>query len=356
MLNAVAEDHVQADEHQLRCGLDGEAHQVAALAEDRAREEGQQVWARRDHAIRFLNEHVEQCTCDPRCAVPDAEEQACAFAAMSERDRSTCMRSIMYALATKPGVENELKTAHSALGKRARLDDNEPKYPSAFFVIRGKRVYRSIFGGIVQVHPRTVAKYAAEVAKARTLELMDPEKRGNRKGQLSQQSIIALAFLVRYGEMNAMPCPTGRGSTDETVVQYLPSSTTINEVYTEYMTQWHSISPCIADRVKQPPTQPLTTNSFVRVWRERLPTLRFFRVGSDFCDTCTKLNHSISNCTDKESRHCFQQFRLLHRENAKQEFMLYKTFLEAAGDGGDCDYTHLTFDFAEKVLLPHYLR
>lgn len=106
---------------------------------------------------------------------------------------------------------------------------------------------------------------------------------------MSLQSIIALAFLERYGVLHAMPCPTVRGSTYETAVRYLPSFTTIEEVYKNYTDQCFLISASVFHAYsrgsKQLPVDPLLQRSFRRVWRDRVPTLRIFRRGNNFCDT-----------------------------------------------------------------------
>ena len=85
---------------------------------------------------------------------------------------------------------------------------------------------RSDFPAAVQVHPRPVNQYAFAVSRNSSLEFIDADKRNAKKGYVSVQTIIAVAFLDRYGRMNGMPCPTERGSTDIVVVRYLPSSTT----------------------------------------------------------------------------------------------------------------------------------
>ena len=81
-----------------------------------------------------------------------------------------------------------------------------------------------------------------QIAEARVFELIDDANRGNRKGEISPQSIIVVAFLERYGELNAMPCQTGRGSTEESFVRYLLSSFSVDDVYKEYEEQWKIVS------------------------------------------------------------------------------------------------------------------
>lgn len=285
VLNAFADDHLRVGGHQLGSVLDGGTLQVAILAENRTPEEEQQVCARGDHEIWLLNEHVCHFTGDPLCAVSDAEKQASAFATICGRDRRTWVRSIMYVLATKLGVCNELKTHISAIRERASLAGSEPKYPSAFCRKMGKRVCRSDLCGIVKVHPCTVARYAERIANAHKLELLNPENRGNRKRQLFQHSTICVdvSCALLRNERNAVSygqIVDGQNYGSLSAVEYYNQ-----EVYTVYTTQWHSISQSKAGRVKQPRTQPLNTNFFVRVWREHFPTLRIFRAGCDFFNT-----------------------------------------------------------------------
>ena len=116
---------------------------------------------------------------------------------------------------------------------------------------------------------------------------METKNRGRRRGTISLQSVVATAFLGRFGQLHSMPCPTGRGSGDESCVRYLPSSTLPTEVYERYCDSWGDIMTAVMNGKITAGVEPMLKKSFLRVWREKVPTLRIFKRGSDFCDTCT---------------------------------------------------------------------
>lgn len=100
----------------------------------------------------------------------------------------------------------------------------------------------------------------------RSIKLVQAENRGKNRGHIYPQTLIALAFLNRYGELNSMPCPTGRGSTDETAVRYLSHTVTVTDVYEEYRRRWPVISPHVTDKHGKSPDQPLMKESFQKIW------------------------------------------------------------------------------------------
>ena len=308
------------------------------------------------HGLDFMQKHVQDCACDPKCVVANLEKYARSFCLMSERDRSNAVKSMLFALTAGPDKSNDLRDVPDNARRKERLEKEGRRFATTYYALQGQRVCRPVFAAAVQVHPRTISRYARDVSLASTLELADGSNRGNRQDCLSPQSVIAIAFLKRFGDLNAMPCPTGRGSTDESAVRYLPSSMTVDDVYKNYEEQWETISPCVLDRNGKPPPQPLFKPSFKKVWRERVPYLRFCRKGSDFCDTCTHLSHSIQTATCAETMNCLKLTQEVHRGHAASEFLKYKTMMFMAGEMNTPPTIHLVFDFAEKILLPHLLR
>ena len=104
------------------------------------------------------------------------------------------------------------------------------------------------------------------------------------------------------------------------------------------------------------PTEPLMKNSLAKVWRSDAPTLRILKNGSDFCDTCTRLSDIVQDAADYDIRESLSQVRNKHRKEAAEEFGFYRTLHRHTQQ---CPYegtVHLTFDFAEKILLPHLLQ
>ena len=126
----------------------------------------------------------------------------------------------------------------------------------------------------MQKHPCTVNCIGKFVANDDKFHLEDDGAKASRKGKLTAQSIVALAFSKRYGERNGMSCPTGRGSIEEkNPIHWLPSDTARKGVYEAYGTEWLSILRGTNYQGIALPTELLMKNSFAKVWRSRAPTL-----------------------------------------------------------------------------------
>lgn len=175
--------------------------------------------------------------CKPRCKVADVEKHARRFALMSERDITNIVRGMMFVLAVAPGEENELRTGRSERWKRARLEEESVRYGMTAFAIRAERVCRAVFAGVMQVNPSAVLQYASLPSRVGSFQALETKNRGRRKGSKSLQPNVAVAFLQRYGKLYAMPCLTGRSSTDECVVRYFPFSTTLGKAHDSYKSQ-----------------------------------------------------------------------------------------------------------------------
>lgn len=304
---------------------------------------------------RFFNMQMSECLCSPKCSFPGMLELAKSFALLSETERGNALRAILLAITAPTGDINDLFCGDTSSRKRSRRTYEEANCTTRY-CIRGNRVCRAAFSAIVQMHPRTVNRIGKAVANSERFQLADGAAKANRKGKLTVQSIVALAFLKRYGELNGMSCPTGRGSTEDNPIYWLPNDTTREGVFETYCTEWLSILQGNNYEGIVLPTEPLMKNSFVKVWRAHAPTLRILRKGSDFCDTCTQLSGLVSDATEFSIRESLSQVRDKHRKEAAEEFAFYKSLHNHTHLFPNEGTVHLTFDFAEKILLPHLLR
>lgn len=106
-----------------------------------------------------------------------------------------------------------------------------------------------------------------------------------------------MAFLGRYGDLNGMACPTGRGSANDEPVKFLPCDTTRNSVHVFYREAWQDFMDATIENSatqRQKPDGPLTKDLFCKVGKQYYPLLRIMESGSDFYDTCTKLANFAS--------------------------------------------------------------
>lgn len=303
---------------------------------------------------------MAKCKCDEACNFPGALQLAESFAKMSETERVSFVRAILFALTAPPDSAHDFVEWFPVSAqdrKRHRRSSNAAARSTTVYAIRGRRMCRSAFSAIVQLNARVINRHGATVSTMAPA-IHTTGAGNNRKGSLSVQSRTVVLFLNRYSNLNALSCPTGRGSIDESPISWLTSDTTRRQVFLAYEKEWETIAESVvANASGQPqlPEAPLSKDQFCRVWAAQFPTLRIHKLGSDFCDSCTKMLNMFNTLTDPTAKTAIWQARNVHRAEALVEFQLYRQLQKDLN--GVVDGTlHLTFDFAEKVLLPCLLR
>lgn len=104
------------------------------------------------------------------------------------------------------------------------------------------------------------------------------------------------------------------------------------------------------------PYKPLNCNTFLLLWRERIPAVKIKPSGTDFCDTCTALRNLIASDKNEEVKETLGGAIIQHRKEADAEPDCYGTLYRSAKENLSGPSVHLTFDFTEKVLLPSLFR
>lgn len=312
------------------------------------------------HAYAHFDLNMARCRCYTTCNFTGALELAVNFAHMRNIERVSYVRAMLFALTAPPDTEHELsewRPADAQARKRLRRATEASTRCTTVYSIRGKRLCRFAFAAIVQLSPIVVNRHGVEVSTT-SPSVYSTNAGSNRIGLLSVQSWTVTLFLRRYGSLHSLSCPTGRGSTDESPISWLASDTTRTNVYEAYKMDWDTIAASVIENGRgnaQMPEAPLSKDQFCRVWSAKVPTLRIHKLGSDFCDTCTKLINTYNNMTDPTTRAAIWQARVQHRGEALSEFRLYRQ-LQTDLKGIIGGPLHLTFDFAEKVLLPCLVR
>jgi len=155
-------------------------------------------------------------------------------------------------------------------------------------------------------------------------------KGGKESKKRSKKESISL-FLTHFGEREALPCPTGRGSTEDQPVLYLPLQFPKVKVLSIY-------NSCASSALQYTPS------FFYRVWKRKFPFLKCLTKRTNFCDRCLFLiNHHMAPEYD------------LHLKLARE----MRAHIQANIQGSISSYQsigpktlHLSFDFAEAVRLP----
>lgn len=318
-------------------------------------------------ALKHFDSFTSQCTCAPNCDFNEYKSLSSLISTMNEYERKNIISAILLPITSPPGETNSLnssdETRYKNLNYKRRLISNTLGYNRSIYCLFGTRVCQNVMAAVLQVHPRTLNTYANELNVHGLIISTNIKKKEMRKGSRSLQTEIIRAFLMRYADIHALPCPTGRGSENERPVLWLPVSTVRSDLYDLYKIEWDSIGNGLIQIMKtnrnpnklfKIPANPIVYDAFVKIWRQHCNFIRILNKGSDFCDVCTNYKNSIGNASGEVKRELLERYTQ-HRHEAAIEYKNYKRLMEECSENPEGETVHLLFDFAEKVLLPRLI-
>ncbi|PXF49578.1 hypothetical protein BWQ96_00648 [Gracilariopsis chorda] len=177
-----------------------ELSQLGDIAPAPAHEDGEHDGVSIRNVVRFFDTQMSQFLCISTYAVLDTMELAKSFALLFETNRSNTVRVMLLAVTSRESETNELVRGDLTSQKRTRHTCADA-YCTTRYCIRGKGVGRAAFFAIVQMHSRTCNRFGKMVASSERFQIDDGGAKAHGKGTLTVQSVVALAFLKRYGKM-----------------------------------------------------------------------------------------------------------------------------------------------------------
>lgn len=128
---------------------------------------------------------------------------------------------------------------HKGLTRKRNRETSVPNCKiTVIYAIKGRRICRSDFAAVVQVHPVTIKIHSKSIAEDHTVTVYSPTISNRRHNIMTPRTTVLLTFLDRYGQDHGLKFPTGRGSTDERHLTRLPNDVTKDDVYTKYKLCW----------------------------------------------------------------------------------------------------------------------
>ncbi|EDQ92071.1 uncharacterized protein MONBRDRAFT_22871 [Monosiga brevicollis MX1] len=310
-----------------------------------------------------------KCTCAPSCqpcfdrANTEHVDTAVSFRQLKEAERIGYVRAIMFANAAAPGAESNLVANPRRPPPKRRKNEpategvggvlptggqTQKRYSIMTYTMRGQRLCPGGFSAFTQLSKRTLAVHHAQVAGSMLFTPYVSNKPGTKDSQRAHTR-IALAFLDAFAAREADCCPTGRGSRRGAPLLLLPSHTKKKDVYDAYKEAYAGMAEL--EKANQNPTAaspratPLARKSFLDLWSKSRPNIRIQRTGSDFCDLCFRLKQEAP--TNETAADGLTAHRLHYLEERD-----FYHFLRSNTKEASVPYVHVTFDFAEKLLLP----
>ena len=126
---------------------------------------------------------------------------------MNEAVRVNTVRIMLLVLSASTDCPNSLMKSNSGYAqarKRVRRARDKTARTSTRYTIKGVSICANVFAAIVQLYPRTVKNYATAISASSDFQPQDTNECNRRKQISSAQSIVAISFLRRHGELNAI--------------------------------------------------------------------------------------------------------------------------------------------------------
>ncbi len=158
-----------------------------------------------------------------------------------------------------------------------------------------------------------------------------PKYVGKFNQKVSAKNAV-VQFLLRYGHDKGMPSPCSKHNHPDVTYYFLPRGTLKLNVYKHF-------SECASDF-----NVSVDYKSFCKIWKKKVTTVKIQQRGSDFCDYCTFVYYQ------KVVPDWMREDLIKHRQEAENE---RKYYIEQTKD---LSVRHFTFDFAQSVHLPYFIR
>jgi hypothetical protein len=155
-------------------------------------------------------------------------------------------------------------------------------------------------------------------------------------------SSIVKQFLIQYSNTCGLPSPM-RHKIDSDVFIYLPTNKSYRSIYQEYENYFS---------IEYPDNKIISYDSFIKLWHELTPHIKFQSPASDLCETCTEFKAKLAllkNDTEQYDMVSFQYKE--HREVADIEREHYNNNINESIN--DLSIAHVCYDWAQNVSIPY---
>jgi len=202
------------------------------------------------------------------------------------------------------------------------------------YQVMGVRVCRGFFLRVVGCSQKLIENCLKSVAQG--IVVYETRRKGSKKETSNKKKYkrdsISL-FLTHFGEREALPCPTGRGSTEDQPVLYPPLQFPKVRVHSIY-------NSCAS------PAMQCDSSFFWKVWKRKFPFLKCLTKRTNFCDICLFLiNHHMAPEYELHLK-LAREMRAHIQENILDSISSYQP--------NGPKTLHLSFDVAEAVRLPQF--
>ncbi|CAG8844392.1 28597_t:CDS:1, partial [Gigaspora margarita] len=156
-------------------------------------------------------------------------------------------------------------------------------------------------------------------------------------------STLVSTFISNYANVHRYPSPGRHLQHDTQSIIYLPTDQDYTKVYNNFI-ECLNIFP-------EKPFDKISYKSFVRIWKELLPYIKFMTLGTDLCETYEMLKAEIRCANYNEERELIQKKLDDHKQKAEIEREYYRNNILTSTILPDT--VHVCYDWAQNVPVPY---
>lgn len=225
-----------------------------------------------------------------------------------------------------------------------------PERVSVSYAVLGQSVCRGVF---LEIHG--VSKKILQTLLARVEEQATTPPDHGSAGRSPSNKISAevtskiVQFLCHFASCNGIPQPAAARGRCQQAPIFLPAHYTKKKIYKLYQ--------------EMEGTSPVGLSTFKVIWRRHANDIQIMKPRTDVCASCDKLREGVRLSKTEEGTREAMEKLAAHINEADDERGFYKSIvekmrqeLEDTPEGCVPGHTHITFDYAQQLELPHHTR
>ena len=150
------------------------------------------------------------------------------------------------------------------------------------------------------------------------------------------------AFLINYSNIHGLPSPGRHMKTDTIPIIYLPTENSYSSVYEDFSKACNEL---YGDNYNI-----MSRKSFIRIWQNLTPHIKFMTPGSDLCEICEILKTKIRIVDDIAEKNQLQLQYNHHYSRANMERQYYHHNINICNTLDNV--IHICYDWAQNVPIP----
>ncbi|CAG8697955.1 11768_t:CDS:2 [Ambispora leptoticha] len=150
-------------------------------------------------------------------------------------------------------------------------------------------------------------------------------------------------FIINYANLHGYPSPGRHLQHDTQSIIYLPTEKDYAKVYTDFIECLNIFLDKLFNKISYA--------SFIRLWKELTPHIKFMSPGTDLYELCETLKIQIQSANYDDEKKLLQKKLYDHKKDAEIEREYYRNNIITSITLSNMAY--ICYDFAQNVPVPY---